>query len=221
MVPGTKALLVIAAGAAAMLAVPAPAWAKGPSQATVAGPGLAAPVVVRGDGEPGTGGRLADLADGTGLFAAMFGQTPDPMRSAPPTRDLGPRYIVTYLLPGGTRVATIEQELYPFAAQGPVTYLAPGQSFFDTERTRGGWYRAAPALLHTLRDLGLPAAVPVAAVRPSVAPSSGPASSQPAAEPPRQHRTVIVVVTAALALLVLLSIALTRARSPARRSPGR
>jgi hypothetical protein len=223
--PVTKIILtVVAAGVLAGL--PSAAWAKGPSRATVTGPGLAAPITVGGDGEPGSGGRLAALAEGSGFFAAMFGETPDPMRATPPTTDLGPRYTVTYLVPGGSRDATIIQQLYPLAATGPASYLAPGQTFFDTEKTRGGWYSASRAFLATLRDLGIPA-TPLPVSRPSATSSPPPAASQPAAASPgpgpRSGPRLSVALPLALGALVLLTVAVIRVRSrrASRTAPGR
>jgi hypothetical protein len=208
----TSGVVVIAA-AVAILATPCVAWAKGPSQATITGPGLAAPLAVRGDGEPGSGGKLAALAEGSGLFAAMFGQTPDPMLPAPPTKDLGPRYTVSYVVPGGTRDATITQHLYPFAVTGPVSYLAPGQTFFDTEKTRGGWYHASPTLLTTLRDLGLPA-TGVPCTPPSIPPGVSPTAAPLGAQPGDSHRLSAVPVGVGLAALALLTlVGVTRVRS--------
>ena len=211
----TKTILTVAA-AAMVAAIPSPAWAKGPSQAMITGPGLAAPITVGGGGEPGSGGRLAALAGGSGFFAAMFGETPDPMRATPPTTDLGPRYTVTYLVPGGSRDATIIQQLYPLAATGPASYLASGQTFFDTEKTRGGWYSASPTFLATLRDLGIPA-TPVPVSRPSATSSPPPAASQPAAASPRpgpsSGRRLSVALPIAVGALVLLTVGVIRVRS--------
>jgi hypothetical protein len=66
--------------------------------------------------------------------------------------------------------STIRQDLYPYAKDGPVTYTRPGQRFFETETTRGGWYRASTALKETLVQAGLPArkgGQPAAAPAPS------------------------------------------------------
>jgi hypothetical protein len=41
-----------------------------------------------------------------------------------------------------------------------VTYTAPGQPFFGTEKTRGGWFVARPDLKQVLVDAGLPATAP-------------------------------------------------------------
>jgi hypothetical protein len=51
----------------------APALAKGADQATITGPGLQHPIVLGGLGEPDTDSTLAQLAEGSGLFPAMFG----------------------------------------------------------------------------------------------------------------------------------------------------
>src|SRR5215469_6110656 len=90
---------------ATVLALANPAFAKGPSQARITGPGLAHPIVVSGPGEPGQPGVLSALAAQTGLFAVLFGpgaSVPSParLRAKPPTAALGPRYTVAYTVPG-------------------------------------------------------------------------------------------------------------------------
>ena len=85
--------------AAAALALPATALAKGPSEATITGPGLGKAIKISGqevDGSP-----IMNLADAAGFFPAAFGQTPDPMSSAPPKSNLGPKYSIDYAVPGG------------------------------------------------------------------------------------------------------------------------
>jgi hypothetical protein len=159
-------VLLIALATLAILAVPGTAMAKGPSQARLEGPGLPNPITVRGDGEPGSGGNLAELAEQTGLFPAMFGQTPDPMSPTRPPGELGPRFVVTYAIPSETVPDEIHQDLYPHAANGPVTYTQPGQRFFGTEATHGGWFRAPSALTATLAAFGLPTEPPQAVASP-------------------------------------------------------
>jgi len=138
--------------------VPAFALAKGASEATIAGPGLASPIRLGGSGEPGSGSRLARVAESAGFFQAVFGQQPDPMRSHRPRGSLGPRYRISYVMPGPNgRAARIRQDVYPFARPAPVTYMAPGQRFFVTERTRGGWFVASKTLRKLLVAVGVPA----------------------------------------------------------------
>jgi hypothetical protein len=159
-------VLLIAVATLAILAVPGTAMAKGPSQARLEGPGLPNPITVRGDGEPGSGGNLAELAEQTGLFPAMFGQTPNPMSPTRPPGELGARFVVTYAVPSATAADQIHQDLYPYAATGPVTYTQPGQRFFGIEATLGGWFRAPSDLTATLAALGLPSEPPQAVASP-------------------------------------------------------
>jgi hypothetical protein len=150
--------LVFLVAVLAGLTFAAAAQAKGPIAGTIDGPGTGGGISLGGDGEPGSGAPLGNLSDQAGLFPAAFGQTPDPMLAGRPAGDLGPRYTITYRLPGPNGdESLIRQDLYPYAAGGPVTYTRPGQPFFGTETTRGGWYRGAAALKETLVDAGLPA----------------------------------------------------------------
>jgi hypothetical protein len=154
-------LLVPLAAALVAVLVPALGLAKGASEATIAGPGLASPIRLGGSGEPGSGSRLARVAESAGFFQAVFGQQPDPMRSSRPRGTLGPRYRITYVMPGPNgRAARIRQDVYPFAKPAPVTHMAPGQRFFGTERTRGGWFVASKTLRKLLVAVGVPARSP-------------------------------------------------------------
>ena len=131
-----------------ILLLPATAHAKGPDEVTIDGTGLAVPItILRGGGE----GDMARVVDGTGFFAAAFVEQPDPMLPAPPAGELGPKLIVTWHVPNGTPVAdAVRQDLYPYAAGGPVTYTEPGQPFLQSEHTHGGWFRAPASFLSTL-----------------------------------------------------------------------
>ena len=116
---------------AAVMTLATPAFAKGPSQVSITGPGLARPVVVSGDGEPGQQGRLASLALQTGLFTVMFGAgasiagpAPARLHTPPPQASLGPRYTLVYTVPGvtprpGQQFGRVRQDLYPRAAGRP------------------------------------------------------------------------------------------------------
>jgi hypothetical protein len=150
--------------AVALLALSAveTALAKGPTVATIDGPGTGGGITL-GNGADGGVVGASQLADHAGFFPAAFPQTPDPMLESSPSSDLGPRFTVTYLLPGpdGSEDRVV-QDLYPYAEGGPVTFTRPGQSFFRTRGTRGGWYDAPPALRDTLLKAGLPATAPSA-----------------------------------------------------------
>jgi hypothetical protein len=150
-----KRLMLIVAVA---LVLPAAALAKGPSEAVVTGPGI----------DDDNGIVIAGLGDGSGLtgqsgfFPATFGQSPDPMLASPPEGDLGPKYRIVYTVPGPSGSDdTIVQDVYPYAEPSPVTYTPPGQTFFDTEKTRGGWYVGTLGLRNILVHAGLPAESPV------------------------------------------------------------
>src|SRR4029079_13182902 len=93
-----------------------------------------------GVGEGDTSTDLGLLVAEGGFFPEVFGQSPSPLLRQVP-RDLGPRYTVTYTVPGGETSSTLRQELYPYAGGAPVTYMQPGQVFWDRQRTLGGWYR--------------------------------------------------------------------------------
>jgi hypothetical protein len=154
--------VLTAVGAAALL-LPATAAAKGASQATIDGPGLSEPIVLKSDGggDPSMSSKLGRLAENAGFFPAVFGQSPDPMLRTKPDVKLGPKYVVTYVMPGPNGTSSkIRQDLYPYAKPWLVTYTKPGQRFWDGQRTRGGWFQAAYDLKPTLVSAGLPATPP-------------------------------------------------------------
>src|SRR6266545_4802339 len=134
---------------ALLLAVVPVALAKGASAATIKGPGLDRPISLRGLGEPGADTKLAKLSDQAGLFVAMLG-------------DLGPRYTITYAVPGDGGTFTVVQDLYPYAPGGAVTHAQPGQPLWGGQQVVGGWFRGPSTLLPMLVSLGLPSKAPVA-----------------------------------------------------------
>jgi hypothetical protein len=161
-----KIRVAVLAASALALVLAAPVLAKGPSEATVNGPGLKKGGIVMksGGGDPSSGTPLGNLVEYGGYFPATFGQQPDPMLEKQPSGDLGPKYTVTYQVPGPEgRTDTIRQDLYPYASPSPLTYTKPGQPFFGTEKTHGGWFTAPPELKTTLVDAGFPRSAPAAA----------------------------------------------------------
>jgi len=154
-----KLLLIVAAVA---LALPAAAAAKGAESASISGPGVNHPLQLAGDSEMGQGTPLGMLSMAGGYFAQMFPQAPDPRLRAKPKGVLGPRYTVMYQVPGPDgRHFVIRQDLYPYAKPVPVTYMAPGQRFFDGRRSLGGWVQGSLALRQMLVKNGLPSSAPV------------------------------------------------------------
>jgi hypothetical protein len=168
-----------------LAAVPTAAQAKGASAATISGGGPGGlpggPIDLAGDGEPGSGTDLANLAEAAGVFALLWedgqGGALDAAPAAPGER--GPRYTITWTFPNGAGGEDkVRQSVWPYAAGGPVTYMRPGQPVLDGT-TRGGWYRSADNLRQTLITLGLPDRPPLAAP----AGGSAPPAAAPAADP--------------------------------------
>ena len=154
-----RAFLILAIAA---LAVPASALGKGPSAASMDGPGSGGGITFSGDGESG-GSPLGDLTEQSGFFPAVFTRHPDPMLDSCPNGELGPKYTVTYAVPGpNNETWKIKQDVYPYAEHGPVTYMKPGQEIFELGGTRGGWFQATPQLKETLVSAGLPRSAPSA-----------------------------------------------------------
>ena len=138
---------------AAALLAPA-AFAKGPSEASITGPGLSKTITFKGMSDSSA------LTEYAGVFPSAFGQSPDPMLKGRPSGKLGPRYTVRYVVPGpNSKAFRLRQDLYPYAQGGAVTYMKPGQSIFDM-KTIGGWYPAGDALKQLLVRAGLPKTAP-------------------------------------------------------------
>ena len=173
----------------AVLTLATPALAKGPSQARIAGPGLAHPIVVGGNGEPGQPGILGTLAMQTRLFSVMFGwltPVPPQLRTRPAAASLGPRYTIIYTVYGeftrpGQQFGQIRQDLYPRADGGPLIYTPQGQPGGPVPFY--GWFRASRHLPRTLAKLGVPSrpgtqAAPRTRLSPAARPAAQPAGSR-------------------------------------------
>jgi hypothetical protein len=218
-----RRLIVVAALAAGMsvaaaISLATPALAKGPSQASITGPGLAHAIIVSGNGEPGMQGPLAVLAGQTGLFTVLFGAgvvgvpPPAPLRIPLPKASLGPRYTVIYTVPGvppqpGEQYGRIRQDIYPDAVGGPVIYTPPGQDGFGGPLTVAGWFRASPGLTRTLAQLGVRSRP-----RTQATPQTSPRAAHPAAAHQAGSRplTWLIAAAAAIAAAALAGAALWR-----------
>lgn len=147
-------VLVMLVVVGVVLAFGGTAHAKGPSGAEITGEGIPTPIAV------GRDSLHANLVEETGLYAAVFGQEPNSMLAVAPGGELGPRFAIAWSLPwsdgGPTTVDQIDQDLYPYADGGPVVYTTPGQTFYGSERTRGGWFRAPATLVARMQTLGVP-----------------------------------------------------------------
>ena len=157
--------------------VPTAAQAKGASAATISGGGPGGlpggPIDLKGDGEPGNGTDLANLAEAAGVFAVLFEDGSTAVLTAPPAGDRGPRYTITWTFPNGDGGADkVRQSVWPYAAGGPLTFMAAGQPVLDAT-TKGGWYRADDGLRRTLIALGLPKRQPLAVGQPLAVDNQG------------------------------------------------
>ena len=125
----------------------------------ISGPGISGSIRIDGDGEGGTRTPLGALATYAGFATQVFGHHPnDPTTSERPDGALGAHYRVVYSVPTPTGRRSIVADLYPFATPNPLTYMKPGQPFFDGMATHGGWYTAPRVLKRTLVEAGLPGA---------------------------------------------------------------
>jgi hypothetical protein len=225
-------LTFLAAGTAiaATAAVATPALAKGATQASITGPGLARPVIISAPGEalPGQRDTLSSLAGQTGLFMVLFSSgsgtpgEPTPLRTPPAAASLGPKYAVNYTVPGvtpepGQADGQIRQDLYPRAAGGPVIYTLPGQQGFGPPLRGTGWLRGTPQLTATLTRLGVPPSAPLPTAPGSGASGSG-ASVQADTVP---AAALIATIVSAAALAVAGTALWLRRRSRSRQhGPG-
>jgi hypothetical protein len=218
-------LTLISAGMvlAVTAAVATPALAKGATQASITGPGLTRPLTVSAQGEalPGEGDTLSSLAGQTGLFTVLFGSgggTPDEpsaLRTPPAVGSLGPKYTITYTVPGvtprpGQANGQIRQNLYPRAAGGPVIYTPPGQQGFGQPLQASGWLRGTPRLTVTLTRLGIPAGA-------SLPSTPRPATPAPSASPKPAGVTapawLIATIVSAVAVAIAGTVLWLRRRS--------
>jgi hypothetical protein len=229
------ALTSLAAGAAVAVtvALATPALAKGTTQASITGPGLARPVTLSiaagSEALPEQGDALSSLADQTGLFMVMFGPNigdvampdmPSRLRTPPAAATLGPKYTVTYTVPGTTPAPgqardQIRQYLYPRAAGGPVIYTLPGQHGFDQPLQATRWLRGTPQLTATLTRLGIPAGASLPSAPGSV--TSVPSAPALAAAPKPSDATApawLIATIASAAAIVIAGTALWLRRRP-------
>ena len=200
--------------------VPTAAQAKGASGATISGGGPGGlpggPINLKGDGEPGSGTNLANLAQAAGVWALLFEDGPGgELASAPATANRGPRYTITWIFPNGAGTEDkVRQSVWPYAAGGPLTFMASGQPVLDAT-TKGGWYQAADNLRQSLVALGLPSREPLTA--PATATATAPATpAAPAAPDPAPAVWPRVAVGLALLFAVAGGALVLRRRS----SPG-
>lgn len=127
-----------------ILAWAAPAHAKGATGGTIEGEGIEDAITVP-----------ADLSGQSGLYELIWESDGTTRLGEAPTADLGPRFVLTWMLVGPNGDVPIEQELYPYAEGGPVTHVAAGQPMWEAAETLGGWSTAPQGFVTRLETLGL------------------------------------------------------------------
>jgi hypothetical protein len=204
-----------------LAAVPTAAQAKGASAATISGGGPGGlpggPIDLKGDGEPGSGTDLANLAEAAGVFALLFEDGSGARLASAPAGDRGPRYTITWVFPNGAGGEDkVRQSVWPYAAGGPITHMRAGQPVLDAATT-GGWFRAADSLRLDLIALGLPNHPPLAVAATPAPATPAPAAPAPAAPAPAAAFWPWVAAGVGL-LVVVAAIALARRRSTSLRA---
>jgi hypothetical protein len=122
----------------------APAFAKGPTAATIEGPGIEGRHLVLPEGDYTELGRLTEV---TGFWNAFSdrGLTAEP---PVPKTELGPRYTVRWQM--GT--SWLETFVYPFAST-PAMRL-PAAAVGALGRNRGGWTTGSPEVRSVFEKYG-------------------------------------------------------------------
>ena len=184
-----------------VLALPATALAKGPSRASIAGPGL---TTIRISGAEGSATPFWDLVRAAGWFEAAWG--PSRLPKTPSHGDLGPRYTITWTVPSSSK---LHQDVYPYAKPYPVTYMPSGQKIWGTP-VRGGWFVGGVKLSKALARVGVPAEAP----QPPPSASHEPPPQGPASE--LRARDIGVIVAGAVILALALLFGVRAIRRPRR-----
>ena len=129
----------------------------------ITGPGLGGGISAGGRGQAARRRSSMQLAEDAGFFPSVFATTPNPMRSKRPAGELGPRYTITYTMPGpnGVRTSSCRISTLREAEPGDATRRRASATS-AAERTVGGWYVASHALKDELVAAGLPESAPPA-----------------------------------------------------------
>jgi hypothetical protein len=117
--------------------------------------------------------------------------------------DLGPAYRAEYRMDYAPRVA-LHQIIYPYAKNGPVTFMRRGQHIGqDFESFRGGWYAAPSSLLTFLVVNGFPRHNPAVAAQRPISADEGTTST---AQPPSRPWPWVVAAALAIACISVLIV---------------
>jgi hypothetical protein len=193
-----RALFVIATATLATALFSGGALAKGlTGNAKVEGKGLKKAITFNGDSHEDDG-FMAFLGQ-TGVMGSFDGSSTSDWKDEPPTKDLGPRYTITWDLEQfeGPAVHFV-QYLYPYAEDGPVIYAPESARIMQTD-TPTGWFEAPSVLRSHLETRGLPENNPIA----SVAGAAGTAEAAAESSSMLPYILLIIVITSVLAIGVV------------------
>lgn len=183
------------------------AFAKGPSQGVITGPGLAHAITLREPGSVTIGPDLATVVTQSGFFLGMWGTDTRGRLAHRPAGSLGPRYTITYTMALADQPSSdIVQYVFPYAEPRPITYMPPNQKYWGGDETVGAWYAAHVGFRQTLLRLGLPA-LPLPGAQSPAAESAG----NPTSTVPGSSLAIPLWIVAALVAVTLAAI-LTRRR---------
>jgi hypothetical protein len=124
--------------------------------------------------------------------------------------DLGGRYQVTYRFDPQYRHDPIRQDLYPYAEDGPVTYIPRQQKLTGLFGDHGllqvipGWHQSGSGFLSYLESHGLPE------TNAATSGAAGDAAPGPSPEHDTSPSTTIVAVLGGLTALLLATIVVRR-----------
>jgi hypothetical protein len=170
--------------------------AKGVDRVAISGPGLPRPIEVTPVDER-TSATFSLLKFYAAIDNVLIPELPGDLAAAPPAGDLGPKYMLTWYLPGGgPNDNTVVQDLYPYATAAPVLYTPP-----QANVVRTGWHFSADPLRDVLISVGLP---PSARQPPSSVASQPPQPATPAGTDSTGLPVVVAATVAGIAVAALV-----------------
>lgn len=141
------------------LGVVGPAIAKGPTGATIEGPGLNEPLVVEGYAEPGSKGDLSDLATLTGFWEFMAGVDQFPSNghviAAPPAGTLGDPTTITWHLGDDRLPVALHAATDGIHTGRTIVHIAAESVFGGPVATEGIWFVADTTMDEVLAGYGV------------------------------------------------------------------
>jgi hypothetical protein len=192
-VSGSRVLMILASLTVA-LALPSPALAQAAvTTVTITGPGLAEPLVLRGQSADELLFETGALESGCPSLSALL---------FPPVH-LGPRYRAAYTLVFGPgNEDRIDQNLFPYAKGGPVVRAGKTRSSLPSSLPPPGyWRKAGEGALSVLREHGLPKKPPAGTTPVPDAPKPAPTRvARASIEGPGLDRPLLLVGEAAAPL---------------------